>query len=135
MIVKIEEREVEVDPVTLHVDDEDLDLCQHEVKAAVAAELLDALLNKYWYTEPHPCGIRAILDTADRLSDIALLACHHGGCERVGHVHQKLCSHLIECIPQDACEREMAVEAARCLCHTEQLLKEFKNEQPENIDD
>jgi hypothetical protein len=133
VIVKIEDQEMEVNPVTLRIED-DAFACEGDIRQAVDAELLDDLLSKYWYTEPVPCGIRAILDTADKLNDIALLACHHGLHEYVGHVHQKMCSHLSECVPQDTCEKEMIVEAARCLCQTESLLKEFRNEQSTGID-
>ena len=103
-------------------------------RARLTHEVLDGLLHKLWLTEPYPCGIRAILDASTELSDLALLCCHYGLRQRLMRTHQKLCSHMVECIPDGACEKEMLVAIAHMLCRVENIHKEYCDEHVENPD-
>lgn len=127
MIVHIDDQQVEVNPINLEIQDSDFVVYdQSVVREAVTRQILyDALIVPAWQTEPVPCGISSILKAAEKLEAITLLACHYDLYMEVKGVHQKLCSHMVECIPDGACEREMAVEAARLLCRIQDTLKKF----------
>lgn len=86
------------------------------------------ILDKLSCVEPYPCGFHAILEASKQLDELAVMFGAWGLHDVAMRVHQKLCSHFVECIPDGATEKSMACEAARYLCSAEQTLKGFHDE-------
>lgn len=127
MKLYIDDQEFEVDPISLRVQDSDVVFVdQAAVRESFTRQvLMDVFLSRAWHTEPFPCGISQILNAARQVEDVALLACHYDLYPQVRDTHKKLCSHLTECIPDSAAEKDMVCEAARYLCRIETVLDDF----------
>ncbi len=97
-------------------------------RAQLTRASLHGILDKLSCVEPYPCGLHAILEAAKQLDELSTLFCAWGLHDVAMGVHQKLCSHFVECIPDGAAEKDMACQAARLLCGAEQTLKGYYDE-------